>query len=531
MKANISHLSNFKTQHIKILYYSQLDNYIRQGYFFYKDDLDRLVLVTSGPVLLEQLIDINYNVQIQLITRKDFYQLLEQNFAHLNMIKAKYFLTLNTKQIIAKNINYTKALSVFFIIFFLILFYFPLTFHLINITCYFIENIFKTILFIRAVITETYPYISYYKNSYWYDTLPIYTILIPMYKEAQKLSSILHNVDNLIYPKEKLDVKIIIEQDDYSMVQTITSNLLPTYVHIVQVPPDHLRTKPKALNYAIQYCRGKYIVIYDAEDKPDCDQLLKSVYLFENLPDEYACLQAKLNFYNANENLITRFFSLEYSLWFEHILKGLSLFNLPVPLGGTSNHLKYEILHKVGFWDAYNVTEDAELGIRLYSFGYKVCMIDSYTMEEAPIDLINWLSQRARWIKGFIQTFLVFLAQNNKSSKFKFYQIIAIAILVGFSPYGFLGLPFIMLTIKVNTIKIIDYIWLANAFFATSYLYGCGLTILIKNRNLTILGSFSLILWPLYFILHTIASYQSILELLTSPFKWNKTKHGISKYE
>ncbi|MDN3030621.1 MAG: glycosyltransferase family 2 protein [Candidatus Tisiphia sp.] len=199
---------------------------------------------------------------------------------------------------------------------------------------------------------------------------------------------------------------------------------LPCYIHLIKVPFTLPRTKPKSLNYAMQYCKGKYVVIYDAEDRPDTDQLLKAVIAFDSLPKEYVCLQAKLNFYNENENLLTKLFSIEYCLWFKYLLKGLSIMNLPVTLGGTSNHFKVDALQKIGFWDAYNVTEDADLGIRLYSFGYKVHMIDSYTLEESPIDIINWINQRSRWIKGFIQTFLVFLAQKDKYKRFKFYQII-----------------------------------------------------------------------------------------------------------
>lgn len=239
---------------------------------------------------------------------------------------------------------------------------------------------------------------------------------------------------------------------------------LPSYIHLIKVPFSLPRTKPKALNYAMQYCRGKYVVIYDAEDRPDADQLLKAVIAFDELPKEYVCLQAKLNFYNENENLLTKLFSIEYCLWFKYLLKGLSLMDLPVTLGGTSNHFKVDALQKIGFWDAYNVTEDADLGIRLYSFGYKVHMIDSYTLEESPIDIISWIKQRSRWIKGFIQTFLVFLAQKDKYKRFKFYQITTIFIFIGFSSYGFCCLPFLMLTITINKFAIINYLWIINIF-------------------------------------------------------------------
>ena len=181
---------------------------------------------------------------------------------------------------------------------------------------------------------------------------------------------------------------------------------LPKYIHVIKVPVSFPRTKPKAMNYAISYVKGEYLCVYDAEDRPDSDQLLKALQAFKELSQEYACVQARLNFYNPNENMLTSFFSIEYSLWFEYLLKGLNLYELPITLGGTSNHFKVSALEKIGYWDAYNVTEDADLGIRLYSNGYKVHIIDSETLEEAPIGLFNWLAQRTRWIKGFIVFFV-----------------------------------------------------------------------------------------------------------------------------
>lgn len=415
----------------------------------------------------------------------------------------------------------------FLIIFFCSLVGFINLFHLINNGCYFLQNCLKTFLFKRAVITKNEDF-----EQVDQPILPMYTVLIPLYQEINKLESVINSIMNLNYPKHKLDVKIIVEADDYLLIKKIFIIKLPSYIHLIKVPFSLPRTKPKALNYAMQYSKGEYVVIYDAEDRPDSDQLLKAIQAFRHLPDEYACVQAKLNFYNAEENLLTKFFSLEYSLWFEYLLKGLSLFNLPVTLGGTSNHFKVDILAKVGYWDAYNVTEDADLGIRLYWHGYKVHMIDSYTLEEAPIRLGNWMYQRARWIKGFIQTFLVFLVMQKKTRKLKFWQTLSVYLFVGISSYNFYCLPWLLLMIIKNSNPIIDYLWLGNSFFAFSYLYGSALHILInlkgKIRNFQVLDFLALILWPFYFLCHTVASYIAIWESIVRPFKWNKTEHGVS---
>ncbi|WP_375326209.1 glycosyltransferase family 2 protein [Candidatus Tisiphia endosymbiont of Nemotelus uliginosus] len=514
--------------------------------------------------------------------KKDFYQILEQNFSHLNIIRAKHFLEFATGNIVTRNINYTKEIFIFLIIYFSIFINFQHLFHTINILCYFSQNILKFILFKRVIIAQNIPlnYSNhwhqqpksaaiesnhapcypinppkfcqlsscipkcYYKKviwgkhhivNYYCQHLPIYTILLPLYKESNKLKSIIHYILNLDYPKNKLDVQIIIEADDLAMGQESILSTLPSYMHLIKVPFSLPRTKPKALNYAMQYCKGKYVVIYDAEDRPAPDQLLKAVIEFKTLPDEYVCLQAKLSFYNENENLLTKLFSIEYCIWFEYLLTGLSLMSLPVLLGGTSNHFKLEILQRVGFWDAYNVTEDADLGLRLSSFNYKVSIIDSYTFEESPIDIISWIHQRSRWIKGFFQIFLVFLAQKDKCKKFKLTHIIVILIFVGFSSYSFCFLPFLIIIIKINNFSIIHYLWVINTFFTFSYLYGSAFFILLikKNKinNFKILDIIALLLWPCYFLLHTIAGYKAIWEISFIPFKWNKTKHGVSKQQ
>ncbi len=549
-------LLNASENTVKIYDYSKIKQYVKQGYFIYENEKKDKMLAIHDIAYLKQLRAI-YSMQIILVKKQDFYQILEQNFSHLNIIRAGCLLQFITKNIGAKNINYPKVMMIFFVIYFGSFLTFKYFFHTINILGYFSQNILKFILFIRAIFSHPPP-LSVHFLSNWHVkqnsseencnplranvwefiksqdindlALPIYTILLPLYKEANKLQSLLYYIASIDYPKHKLDVKIIIEADDDSMVYETILHTLPSYMHLIKVPFSLPRTKPKALNYVMQYCKGQYVVVYDAEDRPEPDQLLKAVREFRKLPEEYACLQAKLSFYNENENLLTKFFSMEYCLWFEYLLKGLSLMNLPVTLGGTSNHFKLDILQKVGFWDAYNVTEDAELGIRLSSFNYKVCIIDSYTFEESPRDIINWINQRSRWIKGFLQTFLVFLSQHDKYKKYKLSHIIVIWIFVGFSSYGFCCLPFLIIIIKINQFTIIHYLWIINSFFAFSYLYGTAFFLLLykngKINNFKILDIKALFLWPLYFLLHVIASYKAIWEIIFVPFKWNKTKHG-----
>ena len=178
-------------------------------------------------------------------------------------------------------------------------------------------------------------------------------------------------------------------------------------MRIVTVPNGQPRTKPRALNYALQDARGTLVAVFDAEDIPDADQLRRAANAFIEGGPRLACVQARLAIYNADESFLSRQFALEYSALFSGLLPALGFLRLPLTLGGTSNHFRRDLLLKIGGWDPFNVTEDADLGIRLARFGYEVSVINSVTMEEAPASWRSWRGQRTRWIKGWIQTYLV----------------------------------------------------------------------------------------------------------------------------
>jgi len=178
-------------------------------------------------------------------------------------------------------------------------------------------------------------------------------------------------------------------------------------VRIIVVPDGQPRTKPKACNVGLRFAHGEFLVIYDAEDRPAPDQLRRAVAAFRAAPPEMVCLQARLSYWNVDENALTRFFTLEYAHWFDLMLDGLAALRLPIPLGGTSNHFRVQPLRMVGAWDPHNVTEDADLGLRVAAQGMTVSTLASTTLEEACCRPWPWIKQRTRWIKGYMQTALV----------------------------------------------------------------------------------------------------------------------------
>jgi cellulose synthase/poly-beta-1,6-N-acetylglucosamine synthase-like glycosyltransferase len=363
-------------------------------------------------------------------------------------------------------------------------------------------------------------------------SFPVYTILLPVYKETGVINKLIESISNIDYPKDKLDVKILIEEDDKLMIQHLNGLSTPNYFKKVIVPHGKIKTKPNACNYGLKTATGEFLTIYDAEDIPEPSQLKKAVYKFNSLPKEYVCLQARLNWFNCKENILTRLFCIEYATWFDFFIKGVAKIDSIFPLGGTSNHFKTSVLKKLNGWDAENVTEDAELGIRLRIEGYKTSFLDSITYEESVIDIKSWIKQRTRWNKGYIQTFLKHI--RNKKLYTNFYL----------RDY-FSFLTFIFGTFFVNLINPILY------FFFTSWLFFDPeyIQVLFENTPYFLLlfcliaGNFSMILvsyfasrkfkcaicsilLPFYWLLMSIATYRALWQNIFNPTLWEKTEHG-----
>jgi len=375
------------------------------------------------------------------------------------------------------------------------------------------------------------------------DELPFYTLLIPVYKEKEVINQLLRGLSKLDYPKERIEILILMEEDDKETIESVNKTLkdekLKDYNFIPIVVPDYLpKTKPKACNYGLIFSRGKYLVIYDAEDIPERNQLKMAVSAFKIYPDKYICFQAHLNYYNTYQNFLTKMFTLEYSYWFDYMLPGLSKFNLPIPLGGTSNHFKTEKLIELGGWDPYNTTEDADLGMRAYLNGYKIGVIDSTTYEEANSRLGNWIRQRSRWIKGYMQTWLVYNREPLKMIKMAGLKgYLSFNMLVGGTPFIFLVNPILWaififwLITRTEIVKPIFppevyYIALINLTIGNFLAVYLNLLPIFKRRLFSLLPY--AFLNPFYWILHSIAAYKALWQLFTKPFYWEKTQHGLA---
>jgi glycosyltransferase XagB len=372
------------------------------------------------------------------------------------------------------------------------------------------------------------------------DELPVFTVLVPMFGEAGMLPRLAQALRGLDYPLGKLDIKIVLEAGDRETIEAARRLGLEGVFEIIIVPPSVPQTKPKACNFALRFARGEYLVIYDAEDRPEPDQLRKVVATFRRAPPSTACLQCRLSYYNMNENWLTRMFTLDYALWFDQVLPGLERLNLPIPLGGTSNHFRTDVLRELHAWDPFNVTEDADLGIRIGQKGFRVGVVDSTTFEESSCQVSQWVRQRSRWMKGYMQTLLVHTRR-------------PLQFLRSAGPLGFLGfLFFIGGTVfagLLNPVVWASYlVWLAvpadslDAIFPQSLLFLSLFNLLAGNgafiylsmiapirRGWLELVPYSLTI-PAYWVLISIAAYRGLWQLLRNPHFWEKTQHGISAH-
>lgn len=371
------------------------------------------------------------------------------------------------------------------------------------------------------------------------NELPVVTILLPLYKDAKALPLLAQSIDLLDYPEDKKDVKLLLEEDDPETLLEAVRLGLDHRFQMIVTPNIAPRTKPKACNYGLYLARGDLIVIYDAEDQPEPDQLRKAAAAFHNAGDELACVQARLNYYNHDDNWLTRLFTLEYSLWFDWLLPSLQRMKAPIPLGGTSNFFRTHTLIKLGGWDPFNVTEDADLGLRISKHGYRVELLDSTTFEEANCRTNNWIRQRSRWLKGYLQTWLVHMRRPDKIvSTTGWRGFLAVQLFVAGNLFSALINP-VMWALSLIWLaaspEIIEMLFPAPLLYfnLAALIIGNGFFIAImalapikRGRNeLCIYG----LTTPLYWLLTSVAAYKAVWQAVARPHYWEKTDHVISR--
>jgi glycosyltransferase XagB len=378
------------------------------------------------------------------------------------------------------------------------------------------------------------------------EDLPVYTVLVPLHREGRILPALVERLKRIDYPPERLQVLLLIESDDEETHTAVHQYPLPPHIRPMLMPPGQPRTKPRALNIGLHEAQGEYIVIYDAEDQPDADQLRKAAAALRTLPAHVVCVQARLIFYNRQQSLLTHLFAVDYAVWYDQLLPGLTTgLKHPrafVPLGGTSNHFRVHTLRQIGGWDPFNVTEDCDLGVRLGREGLSVAMLDSTTWEEAVPHIRPWVRQRSRWVKGYIQTYLVhmrhplLLCRELRLRGFLDFQL-----LVGVSSFLLLinplmwGLTATYVATKgtgignfIQTLyPPIGYYPALVSMVVWNFIFFYCNTYVCVRHNFIDLTRYTL-LTPLYWVLMSTGAWQGLISLIRNPFYWAKTEHGVS---
>lgn len=370
------------------------------------------------------------------------------------------------------------------------------------------------------------------------DDLPVYTVLLPVYDEPSIVTNLINGVGRLDYPADKLEILLLVEEDDIA-TQTALLDADLQSVRLVIVPHSLPKTKPKACNYGMSLpdLRGELLTIYDAEDIPDPLQLRRAAAAFGRLPADIGCLQARLGYFNERQNLLTRLFSLEYDQWFGVVLPAVEQARCVVPLGGTSNHMRASVWREIGGWDEFNVTEDADLGVRLARHGYRTLILDSITLEEANSDVVNWIRQRSRWYKGYLQTMLVALRDPTGLRR----EIGTKATLRLINMTG--GVPltsalniafwFALLVWVLGRPPFIEVAFPPLTYYVclTLFLLGSPLSVYTGVIVTQALGKphlwWAALLTPLYWVLQSVAALKALYQLVFRPSFWEKTVHGL----
>ena len=371
--------------------------------------------------------------------------------------------------------------------------------------------------------------------------LPRVSVLVPLFRETEIAGALIKRLAKLSYPKVLLDVILVLEEQDTLTRETLTATDLPDWIRVIEVPAHGgLTTKPRAMNYALDFCKGDIVGVWDAEDAPAPDQIERVVTRFAQAPDNVVCLQGILDYYNPRTNWLARCFTIEYSSWFRIVLPGIARLGLVVPLGGTTLFFRRKVLEDLGGWDAHNVTEDADLGVRLCRAGYRTELIDTVTFEEANCRAWPWVRQRSRWLKGFMVTYLVHMR-----SPRRLWQDLGAWRFFGFQAFflGTLG-QFLLAPVlwsfwltlfgighPVSTLVPAPVIMAAATVLALSeglaLCVGLAAVSSVRRRHLMLFVPTMMF----YFPLGVIAAYKALGELLFRPFFWDKTQHGHAQEE
>ena len=358
---------------------------------------------------------------------------------------------------------------------------------------------------------------------------PSYTLLIALHDEAEVVGQLIGRLARIDYPPDRLQGLLLLEAHDHATLAATLTTDRPPWLDIVVIPPGKPQTKPRALNFGLAHAAGDLLAVYDAEDEPHPRQLREAAARFAaDTTGRLACLQAPLRIRPRRSSFLDRQFAAEYASLFEVGVPGMARLGLPFPLGGTSNHFRTDALRATGGWDAWNVTEDADLGFRLWQDGWRSGVMRRPTIESPPGELENWLPQRTRWLKGYMQTWGVHTRRPWRLGG-RGAAALILTIGAGLASAALHGPATAWLTATVLVALVAGLPPEVPALAAAVTVLGAAsawLSCFIGARRAGVpYGPWDMATAPLYWGLLSLAFGHAVWRLARCPFQWDKTRH------
>lgn len=361
-----------------------------------------------------------------------------------------------------------------------------------------------------------------------------YSVIVALYDEAEVLPQLVERLSRIDYPVDLLDGYLALEARDEATIAAARALDLPSWLQVLVVPPGQPSTKPRALNHALSRIKGDFVTIYDAEDDPDPLQLREAAARFAAEDETLACLQAPLRIRGRQGGkkpspFLDRQFAAEYAALFEIVLPALARMGLPFPLGGTSNHFRVSALRAMGGWDAWNVTEDADLGFRVWRRGWRMGVLVRPTHETPPGPLFLWLPQRTRWLKGYMQTIMVHTRAFDGMGWRGWWAVLMTigAALAAAAVHAF-AVSWIMLAFLFAAMaqQPPQTPWTGVAILAGGAATAVLTTLVGARRAGVPYGWKDMLGAPVYWSLLTLAFGHAFIRLIFEPHRWDKTPHA-----
>lgn len=425
----------------------------------------------------------------------------------------------------------------------------------------FIIMLAYTLVWFSINIYNIFPLINYYivgrrkedKPDYVLPKdLPSISILIPAYREELVLGNCISRIFESDYPTELLDVIILTERDDQGTM-AIAHELSKKYgiKHVQVEESTEPKGKPRALNFGLRHVRGDIVGVIDAEDII-AKELFREVALM--MSSGYDAVQGVLDMVNDRDGYMNMHLRAEYRYWYHTYLPALQYSNFPIPLGGTTNFFRRSVLKDLEGWDPYNVTEDFELGLRLYNErkrvgniydmlkdrraqsifrnNYKFSLLESVTQEESPTTMSGWLRQRTRWQRGKIQTFRKIAKKPPQAATSKLHSIM-MSLIPHLGPINLTGIAYSLyiffsgISIPVYLYYIFGFNMSMIAFYCVANAYSY-FNVVGRTRNRRFLGAIFIGITTLvYWVMQWMADVRAIKhEYIGSKVFWEKTDHS-----